>query len=187
MTDIHQEHITANQVAGRDIDNSTTINHATIINVINQPLKRLIKKFREESENGITTQENDSFLCFFQSEVDAIGLQKKLERANMGAKLQRAMASKEYFIKELNKKKFYKTGQELYATLLHKIYHGFNQNIKPLIENEEPASVIDSAESTLINNLALELGDDLDIIKPCEFDGMLYFLTGKCHIKWDKD
>ncbi|MHB0946973.1 MAG: ABC-three component system protein [Sedimentisphaerales bacterium] len=46
---------------------------------------------------------------------------------------------------------------------------------------------MDAAEASLITQLTNELGDNADIISFNEIEGMLYYLTGKCHIKWHKE
>ncbi|MHB0946974.1 MAG: ABC-three component system protein [Sedimentisphaerales bacterium] len=139
---ISQKNITAEKVVGRD-DNSTTVIQF-IKNVIRQPLKKLINKLRKEmeNENKITNTNEHPVLNFYQADIDTIGLEGKMKKAKKEDKLKRAMAYKEFFAKELTKKKFYRAGQELYAILLGKVYSGFNQQIKPLIEKKNQPQLL---------------------------------------------
>jgi hypothetical protein len=50
--------------------------------------------------------------------------------------------------------------------------------------NEDPVLINSLISEKVINPLIVELGDNLFDFTPDDVQGMLYFLTGNCHIKW---
>lgn len=114
-------------------------------------------------------------------------LSQKLNDCGKSYLLNDAMESKERFSKQLKKTTFNPALQEIYACILGEIYTKFNHLIKPKIATSFKTGEIDGeiynlAESITkqITNAPLALG-----IGITEIVGMLYFLTGNCHLEWD--
>lgn len=77
--------------------------------------------------------------------------------------------------------------QRVYVQVLSYIYVGFNQYIRPKLLEGSTASEIDKLVFECIIEPAHKAIIDFDnTITPEFILGMLYFLTGKCHLVWDE-
>lgn len=115
-----------------------------------------------------------------------IGLEAKLNNGDRKDLVDNAIRYKNKFSKRVAKAQMSETEQRVYIQILSHILVSFNQFVRPKILEKATKSEIDS----LIF---------LHIIEPSHkaiiaFDstttketilGMLYFLTGKCHLAWD--
>lgn len=118
---------------------------------------------------------------------EIIGLERKLSNGNREDLISNAVALKNKFARRVAKSQMSLTEQKVYVQILSHILISFNQYIRPRI--------IENALNSEIDKLVFE-----HIIEPAhkaiiDFDdsttkesilGMLYFLTGKCHLIWDE-
>lgn len=113
-------------------------------------------------------------------------LKKKLENGNRLKYLEFAEISKEKFAKKLLLNEHSESAQLIYAFLLAKVYTSFQTNIYTRLNEGHPEEYINQliAES-IVKPLEELLGDNLLRIYDDEINGMIYFLTGNCHIKWN--
>ena len=78
------------------------------------------------------------------------------------------------------------TAQLIYAFLLAKVYSSFQTNIYPRISEGLSEEFINQLVTEyIIKPLEDILGNNLLRIYDDEINGMIYFLTGNCHIKWN--
>jgi hypothetical protein len=172
--------------AGRDINNLT-------VNVPAAPptkLAVLLKAFKAEQPGDKTLQEHIKQLQVFTRVVEnetVIGLDGKFEAANRSDQLDMALHLKEMIYAELQQNCFSPAFQRLYAYLLGEIWSLFDAYARPLILAGEDRKVVDATiEDRVIApmaTLAAECGEDNDLSRPF-FRGLLYYLTGNCHVKW---
>lgn len=151
-------------------------------------LERLYDKFKEEKENSQEFADIVDELLHFKSNADDefIGLEKKLENGDRIHYLNFAEMSKEKFSKKLLRNEHSETAQHIYAFLLAKVYSNFQMYIYPLFQHEHPDIFINQMITEyIITPLEELLGENLLRIYDDEINGMLYFLTGNCHIKWN--
>lgn len=111
-------------------------------------------------------------------------LETKLTSAGKTEEIAEAMELKEKFTKFLTKNSLSSIAQDAYAKVLCKLKISYEHTVKPLIKSKASEVEIDTAVLKIIN----EIYDDLKGT-PLESDhmqikGMLYFLTGNCHIEW---
>ncbi len=153
-------------------------------------LHDLYEKFQKEIETDPGLKEICKELDYFNSQVEddeMIGLENKLIA---GAKppmiVKYAKYAKEKFHKKLMLTSQYSVvAQDLNVYILSKIHRGFMMEIYTLICNNENESKIQAViAERIINPIMTELG--LNLFKYDEDDimGMIFFLTGNCHIKW---
>lgn len=175
-------------MAGRDINKPTYIIGRNSFGGQLQ-LEKLYEKLEKEKENSPLFTEIVEELFHFKNNADEtefIGLQKKLENGNRINYLNFAEKAKEKFAKKLLKNEHSETAQHIYAFLLAKVYSSFETNISPRIRENHPEIFINQLiTENIINPLEELLGDNLLRIYDDEINGMIYFLTGNCHIKWD--
>lgn len=175
-------------IAGNDINKATYNIGRTSIGGKSQ-LEKLYDRLEKEKKKSTVFSEIVDELLHFKSNADEaefIGLEKKLENGNRENYLNFAEKSKEKFTKKLLRNEHSETAQCIYAFLLAKVYASFEQNISPKIKENHPEIFINElVKQFIIIPLEEILGENLLRIYDDEINGMIYFLTGNCHIKWD--
>lgn len=154
------------------------------------PLKRLFQKMKDEASE-------DQVLCDYIRELEVftriveneevVGLDGKLKAANRSDQIDMALAMKEMVFAQLRQNVFSPTFQQIYAMLMGKIFEEFETWVKPAIMNGLDRQTVDELVSTRVIKpvmLEVELCGDYHGIATQTIRGMLYFLTGNCHIRW---
>lgn len=96
------------------------------------------------------------------------------------------MELKERFSKRLTKNQLSEQAQNFYCHVLARICTYFDLQIRPVIERHGSKEEIDKLVFGLIESLHSDLcGTKVDQTAD-DIRGMLYFLTGNCHIAWAK-
>lgn len=175
-------------LAGNDINKPTYNIGRTYIGGKSQ-LEKLYDKLKKERESSTVFSEIVDELLHFKNNADEaefIGLEKKLENGKRTNYLNFAEKSKEKFAKKLLLNEHSETAQHIYAFLLAKVYSSFELNIAPRIKENHPEIFINElVKEFIVNPLEDVLGENLLRIYDDEINGMIYFLTGNCHIKWN--
>lgn len=118
---------------------------------------------------------------------EIIGLEKKLENGHRKDLIGNAILFKNKFSRRVAKTQMSITEQRVYVQILSHILISFNQFVRPKILENSPASEIDILVFNHIIEPAHKAIIDYDNTVTKEFIlGMLYFLTGRCHIVWDE-
>ena len=192
--DIVQSNNTAGgHIAGGHVT-TTSVSGDYVVNApppqIESALSRLYRKLTEEAAgDGELTEYIDQLSIFTRTVADetVIGLDGKFAAAQREDDLDMAKAMKETVYSQLRKNMFSQTFQVIYATLMAKIHEEFQTHVRP--------SIVKGAERAEIDRLV-----NLHVIKPIVAEletcpaydgaaiptvrGMLYFLTGNCHLVW---
>lgn len=175
-------------LAGNNINKQTYNIGRTSIGGKSQ-LEMLYDRLEKERESSTIFSEIVDDLLHYKKNADEtefIGLEKKLENGNRTSYLNFAEKSKEKFAKKLLRNEHSETAQLIYAFLLAKVYSSFEFNIAPRIKEKHPEIFINELVSEfIIKPLEDILGENLLRIYDDEINGMIFFLTGNCHIKWD--
>lgn len=118
---------------------------------------------------------------------DIIGLKKKLENGDRLDLYSRAILQKNRFERRVVKSQLSMIEQKVYVQVLSHILSMFDQYIRPKIIADHSKVDVDSQIFQLIiepvHKAIIDFDDSITTELVC---GMLYFLTGKCHIVWDK-
>ena len=78
------------------------------------------------------------------------------------------------------------TAQHIYAFLLAKVYSRFETHIYSRLNEGHPEEYINQlVDELIVKPLEDLLGNNLLHIYEDEINGMIYFLMGNCHIKWN--
>jgi hypothetical protein len=176
-------HITTTEVAGDYVVNAAQP-------PVESALSRLYRKLTEEAAgDGELTEYIDQLSIFTRTVADeaVMGLDGKFAAAHREDDLDMAKAMKEAVYSQLRKNMFSQTFQVIYATLMAKIHEEFQTFVRP--------AIVKGADRAEIDRLV-----NLHVIKPivaeletcATYDGaaiptvrgMLYFLTGNCHLVW---
>ncbi|QNN23076.1 hypothetical protein HED60_12610 [Planctomycetales bacterium ZRK34] len=180
-----QENIRAEgDVAGRDINKTTFVSPPAP-----SRLHDLISKAEDELRKNTAYQKVFRDLQRYIDSIDddeVSGLENKLIAANRSDELKKAAILKEQFTKMLFEHMLSPSAQKVYAHLLARIETLFDQKIRPLIRAGANAIAVDAA---IADAVICPVCNEIDAanalgIHDCDIRGMLYYLTGTCHISW---
>ena len=128
---------------------------------------------------------------YYNTKLDGIDMPSKLEDGGFSDRqIQYATMKKEKYAKKAEKYKFFESAQWIDSQLFAKIKLEFDIHIEPLVKQGIEKRDIMQAVSEKIVRPVLELinteGEDDEFLNYDAEDvlGMIYFLTGKCHINW---
>jgi len=172
--------------AARDIN----VNNFPTAAVDSRRLRKILDQFRFEKANNKQFSQTVEKLAYFKNYADfeiRRTLEEKLRAANRDSQLRHALRMKELFARRLIEHELYESAQEADACLLGEVCTRFNNSIYPLIIKRESEVVIAHAiETQVVTPVMALLGDDeLLSHRREEVFGMIFFLTGNCHINWD--
>ncbi len=147
----------------------------------------LLKKLEHEvAENAVVETILEELTRYREPKTKATKtLEEKLLEGGRADLVPYAIEAKESFTKKLTKYGFYESAQDIHAMILAKIVNAFNHRIKPLIlakakRNDIEAEIHTSIIEPIVTDLSIPPLRYYDT----EAYGMLYFLTGNCHIEW---
>jgi hypothetical protein len=181
------ENYVLGDLAGENINKTYNINLPTA--PAESRLNRLYRRMAEEAHDPTLTEYIAQLEIFTRVVVDedVIGVQKKLEAADRDNEVTLGEAMKEMVFSEIRQNKFSRSFQQIYATLMGRVHALFTQWVWPAIQAGASRSEIDTLVfERVVQPVAAELEDCPDCTDAPETTvrGMLYFLTGNCHIRW---
>jgi hypothetical protein len=158
-------------------------------NHYNQYLK-LVEEFEKElASEQSPYREIIAKIRHFTSNIDGdkiIGLEKKLENAGFESDFTWARDMKEQYFKKITENNLSKATQKIHAFLLARTCVLFNLHVRGAINDGMSKDVIkDLLIEKVINPVQNMVGENnvLDLLDD-DLIGMMYFLTGNCHITW---
>lgn len=172
-------------IIGRDYIN--TNNFYTQPATPSSLLLRLLEKLRAEIQLDSQTTCLINELQRYQEPKSKTTktLATKLEEGNRKDLIEFATDAKETFTKKLTKFSLFESAQEIHALILARIHNIFNTQIRPLIlVGADRIYIENSIQISIIDPIVLDLSTDPLRYYNTEAYGMLYFLTGNCHIDW---
>ncbi|KJF83679.1 hypothetical protein UA31_02235 [Photobacterium angustum] len=113
-----------------------------------------------------------------------IGLDAKLIEGDRLDLLEDATYLENKFARRVSRNQLSDKEQIVYFHCLSKINSYFKSYIQPLIKQGDDISVIDCA---IQEKIITPLYEEILTVQPMTMEmvmGMLYFLTGKCHLRW---
>jgi hypothetical protein len=176
--------------AARDVNKNKTIINYGFDASQQTPIAHLIEKFRKERADDKQFHVMVKKLEHFSTQADEeehLTLAEKLERGGCKSHIEFAEKTKELFAKKLVEFQYFESAQQIHALLLAEVWTRFHRFIRPLILDGADLKAINcSVQADIIQPVQAMLGEnDLELYSD-EINGMLYFLTGNCHIRWDK-
>lgn len=152
-------------------------------------ITRGLAKFQELCEKDEDFQHFVERLEFFTNQKErspVIGLEQKLKNGGRDDLLEVAIERKDAFAKRLMRSQLNPRRQWIFLYILQKISFAFEEMVRPLIRQGAPVETIDTLIMTgIVDTIYREvMGEDTTIDQHL-ISGMLYFLTGKCHLVWE--
>jgi hypothetical protein len=174
----------------QNIDNRTTLfqitEAQTNINALKELINRTNKLLVEDEEYRDFIHELNSLLEQ-RSGREIIGTERKLLNGNRQDLLEDSWFYESKFARKLAKGELSRTSQAIFLHCLSTINEEFVTNIRPLILQDIDKLIVNQViERNIIDNLYGQVCSADSSITKQVIRGMLYFLTGKCHIKWEK-
>lgn len=154
-------------------------------------LAQLFEKLNSEFENNLEISEWLDDLNRYLVDRDVIGLEQKLIDGNRQDLIDDALWLKEEYYKKLTKYQLYQSAQKIQAHLLASILEKFRNCVLPLIKENATNVEVNNAISNQIINPLISLieqegiEDNLLGFSATDIEGMIYYLTGRCHLKWN--
>lgn len=151
------------------------------------------ERLKEEVENDIRFDVFIDDFKLYNTLLDGKSMLEKLEDGGFNEyEILQANIRKDKYAKKIVKRELYETEQKIDVELFAFIKLNFETFIEPLIENNSNKSVLKSTLNEKVILPILEIlnteGKD-DVFLNYNADdilGMVYFLTGKCHLNWKK-
>ncbi|KGO84774.1 hypothetical protein Q765_19900 [Flavobacterium rivuli WB 3.3-2 = DSM 21788] len=168
-------------------DNSTSYHqYSSKTSKLSKLFERLNKEYNANNEISDINDDLQRYL----DKRDTIGLEQKLINGNREYLFDDASWLKQEYAKKLTKFQFFEPAQEIHALLLGIILEKFRNRIYPLIrEKSSDIEILKVISEDIVNpilNVLQEEGcDDVMGLDSTDIEGMIYFLTGRCHIKWN--
>lgn len=165
----------------------TTINYADRLQV----MEKLVKLYNEEKKKGSKSEYTGYIrkLEKFTTSVDGelLDLKQKLDAAGYKNDIDWALGLKEEYSKMLQANKFSLACQHIHAFLLAWIIVLFNQFVTDAIKSGKDKDTIKQIiVDKLIAPVENLVGGENNVLELYSDDitGMIYYLTGNCHLKW---
>jgi hypothetical protein len=156
------------------------------------PITHLSIEYEKELESSSSTVGN--YLPELKHYMSAVtseqvqGLEEKLLDANRGAQIVDASRQKELFAKHLHKHATSQAAQKIFLYLLGDLLYRFRTYVKPKIEGEVEKADIDRAVfEDVVSPTIHSLDRNVLNLYHEEIWGMVYYLTGNCHIRWSRE
>lgn len=152
------------------------------------PLSALYQKLREaEGPQPAAISDQLQHFCNVVTEGDVRGLEEKLSASDRQDLIIVAAQLKQSAFKTIMKWQTSGVAQDILTYVLATLHKDFLLNVTPAIQAGAPRVEIDK----LINEKVLEpsqqiLGDNDLMLTPHDLLGLLFFLGGNCHVRWDK-
>ena len=149
------------------------------------------RRLNDEINNDIRLQKKLDDIKRYRTKLPhTIGLEAKLKDGGFSqSAIDKARRLKMYFAKKSTRFQYYESAQLIDSYLFAKLCHRFDTYILPNIEGHPLCDI----RQMVYEKVVLPIIDEINTNGSCDRQlcyneddiyGMLYYLTGKCHINW---
>ncbi|MGL5090219.1 MAG: ABC-three component system protein [Aeromonas sobria] len=161
-------------------------NNFIILSSLEQAVEQIKKGFAGEKLAVNIIDDLADYITEYPGRL-IIGLEKKLAYGERQDLKDRATLLKNRFERRVAKNQMSLAEQHVYVQILAAISTIWHSKIKPLIDISASKTAIDSAiHSELIEPVHKAMVRYDTLVTSELVSGMLYFLTGKCHLEWSR-
>lgn len=153
-------------------------------------IQKLVEDYKKEVTSGKQHDFKELYekIRHYSTNIDEIkqDLSGKLSDGGFNEDIDWALELKEEYAKKILKNDVSLTQQKIHAFLLAKLQMAFRRHVLSAIRNGESKDKIRHlVDDEVISKVGTYLGNE-NVLNLYEDDlnGMLYFLTGNCHLKW---
>ena len=185
MTDnkVNQKEASAGRdIAGRDIYNNYNVNI-----IKNEQVRELVARLDREIASDETRDQWIDSLQFFEEPYapdGVVGLEAKLNAANLSDRYLLALRQKELFVKFLTKYSLYGAAQELLALCLHHVHQEFELHIHPVCGTTPTPELDEIISDRVVRTVLGEYGFGTFALNHGLVSGMIYWLAERCYVRW---
>lgn len=181
----------------QQVDNYSPNAKQAIFNTIHQDkaesrLACWFRKLNDEFEKDNKLKKKFDDIRRYKTKLPhTIGLDQKLKDGGFSDKaIEKARRLKQYFAKKSTKFQYYESAQRIDSYLFAKVCSSFDTYVMPLIEQ---ATHLTDIKRAVYEQVILPIMNELNengAADAClcynedDIYGMLYYLTGNCHINW---
>ena len=160
--------------------------HFTNVSALEQAVIEIKKSLGEDKEAVDIIDELADYITEHPAR-EVIGLENKLKNGGREDLRERAVLLKNRFERKVAKNQMSLAEQHVYVQVLSAISSIWHSKIKPIIDIGTSKNAVDSAVfSELIEPVHKAVVRYDTLARSESVSGMLYFLTGKCHLEWEK-
>lgn len=178
-----------NQSVDIDYNDTATHNGDNVfvqLTALEQAVEQIKKNLGGNTDAVAIIEDLADYITDYPSR-EIIGLEKKLENGGRVELQPRAILLKNRFERRVAKNQMSLAEQHVYVQILSTISSIWYSKITPLIEIEASKTTIDQAIfDELVEPVHRAIVRYDTLITSELVSGMLYFLTGKCHLVWAK-
>lgn len=183
---IQSQNEAGGDMAGRDvIKNYTYYSSSHSIST----LESLYRRFEDEKRTNPALKEFIDGLDYYNKPIDGnvLGVEQKLKDGKHESFVEFALLKKEQYHKLLYRYQFSEVAQKINFHLLGLVESYFMTYIYPKIcDGRSTEEIQNTIQERIINPLLDQLGENTLGFSAGDIQGMIYFLTGNCHLKWTK-
>lgn len=155
-------------------------------------LSRWFATLQDECRNDVRLQHKLDDIRRYRTRLPrTIGLEAKLRDGGFGqSDIAAALRSKQAFCKKSLRYQYFESAQRIDGYLFAKMSHLFDTYVMPLIREGQPQAdirqtVYEQVVMPIMEEINTYGADDLYLCyNEDDLYGMLYYLTGNCHINW---
>jgi hypothetical protein len=179
-----------NTVAGDLISGSKTENTFNLIN--SSSIEEISLLYAKIKENGFGEPSGGSFCeqlehyMAARADGDVRGLEVKLMESGRTDQLEQATELKERAAKAVMRYQTSRTAQRIYTIILDELHTNFMLIVTPAIQDGAARREVDQCIQQILQSTKSVLGENLLQFTVKDLLGLLYYLGGNCHIRWDK-
>jgi len=177
-------------VAGDKVDKSKT----TVIQLVSNgggsdELAALYEKLRADGIGDASHGKFSEKLQHYMSATtdgDIRGLEAKLLESGRGEQLRAATDLKERAFKSIMRYQTSRTAQRVFTIVLSELHARFTLTVTPVIQEGADRVAVDQCIHAILQATKSMLGENVLEFDVMDLFGLLYYLGGNCHIRWDK-
>lgn len=182
------DNVVAGDNAGRDVIKNSTYN------IISSPSsEELALLYAKLKVDGVGDPSNSGFSYKLQhymsvpTDGDVRGLEEKLKSSGRLDMLNFAIQQKETAAKLIMKFQSSRSAQRVFTIILDELHTIYMLTVTPVIENDGDRQSVDACINQALFTIKSMLGENFLEFTVKDLLGLLFFLAGNCHIRWDKD
>lgn len=182
----------SNNTSGRDIAGGNIYN--TDISIVTpESIEELALLYAKLKIDGVGDLSGNTFSHKLQhymsipTDGDVRGLEEKLRDSGRLDMLHFAMKEKENAYKLVMKYQSSRSAQRVYTILLDELHTIYMLTVTPVIEGGGDRLAIDVSINRALQAVKSMLGENFMEFTVKDLLGLLFFLAGNCHVRWDKN
>ncbi|MFM0190640.1 hypothetical protein PQR25_33055 [Paraburkholderia nemoris] len=177
-------------VGGDKVDNrKTTVIQLAATGGADEELAALYEKLKADgvgdASHGTFSEKLQHYMSA-TTDGDVRGLEAKLRDSGREEQLYAATDLKERAFKSIMRYQTSRTAQRVFTIVLSELHARFTLTVTPVIQEGADRVAVDHCIHAILQATKNMLGENVLEFDVMDLFGLLYYLGGNCHIRWDK-